>query len=256
MYLRGSLEKVALESAIRESGEEAKFPVYRRFIVERFKERQARREERYSRENWPVRRLRLHKKEPDKGITGDSGTVVLGAIAINTSNFFIKLLAWLWTGSHSMFSEAIHSMADTLNQMILAYGIHKSTKNPTKDHPYGYSNAQYVTALISGVGIFCLGSGLSVYHGIHGLLSPGSMGSLWVAVTVLGISFVSESITLGLAVRSIRRSAREQDLSFTEYVLRGQDPAVNVVLLEDAAAVAGVVIAAGCMGLSEYTGKQ
>ena len=106
---------------------------------------------------------------------------MLGAIAINTSNFFVKLLAWVWTGSHSMFSEAIHSLADTLNQMILAYGIHKSNKNPTKDHPYGYSNAQYVTALISGVGIFCLGAGLSVYHGIHGLLTPGSMGNIWVA---------------------------------------------------------------------------
>lgn len=253
----GSLEKVAVEHAIRESGEdEAKFPVYRKFIMERFKEKQKRREEKYSRENWPVRRLRLHNKESDKGITGETGTVVLGAIAINTSNFIIKLLAWVWTGSHSLFSEAIHSLADTLNQMILAYGIHQSTKDPTKDHPYGYSNAQYVTALISGVGIFCLGSGLSVYHGIQGLLSPGSIGSLWVALTVLGVSFVSESITLGLAVRSIRRSARQQDLSFTEYVLSGQDPAVNVVLLEDAAAVAGVVIAAGCMGLSDLTGSH
>ena len=180
---------------------------------------------------------------------------MLGAIAINTSNFAIKLVAWIWTGSHSMFSEAIHSLADTLNQMILAYGIHKSNKHPTKDHPYGYSNAQYVTALISGVGIFCLGAGLSVYHGIHGLMSPGSMESLWVALTVLGISFASEGVTLGLAVKSIRRSARRQGMNFTEYVLSGLDPAVNVVLLEDAAAVAGVVIAAGCMGLSELSGN-
>lgn len=276
MFERGSLEKVALEHAIRESGEdEAKFPVYRRFIMERFKEKQRRRDEKYSRENWPVRQLRLlslsgvqsnsqhslarrrlRNKESDKGITGESGTVVLGAIAINTSNFAVKLLAWLWSGSHSMFSEAIHSLADTLNQMILAYGIHKSTKHPTKDHPYGYSNAQYVTALISGVGIFCLGAGVSVYHGIHGLMSPGSMGSLGVALGVLGISFVSESITLGLAVRSIRRSANLQKMTFTEYVLSGLDPAVNVVLLEDAAAVAGVVIAASCMGLSELTGND
>ena len=155
-----------------------------------------------------------------------------------------------------MFSEAIHSLADALNQMILAYGIHKSNKNPTKDHPYGYSNAQYVTALISGVGIFCLGAGLSVYHGIHGLLTPGSMGNIWVALGVLGISFVSESITLGLAVRTIRRSARLQSMTFSEYVLSGLDPCVNVVLLEDAAAVAGVMIAAGCMGLSEVTGSH
>ena len=165
--------------------------------------------------------------------------VVLGAIAINTSNFFVKLCGWVYTGSHSMFSEAIHSLADTVNQLILAYGIHKSTSTPTKNHPYGYSNVQYVSALISGVGIFCLGAGLSVYHGITGLVSPSSMESMWIAMSILGISFISESITLALAVRSIRRSARDQNMSFTEFVLSGYDPCVNVVLLEDAAAVAG-----------------
>ena len=165
--------------------------------------------------------------------------VVLGAIAINTSNFFVKLLAWVYTGSHSMFSEAIHSLADTVNQLILAYGIHKSTSTPTKSHPYGYSNVQYVSALISGVGIFCLGAGLSVYHGITGLVTPSHMESMWVAMSILGVSFISESITLGLAVRSIRRSAQDQNMSFTEFVLSGYDPCVNVVLLEDMAAVAG-----------------
>ena len=82
------------------------------------------------------------------------------------------------------------------------------------------------------------------------------MGNIWVALGVLGISFVSESITLGLAVRTTRRSARLQNMSFSEYVLSGLDPCVNVVLLEDAAAVAGVMIAAGCMGLSEVTGSH
>ena len=136
---------------------------------------------------------------------------MVSAIAINTANFLLKLGGWAWTGSHSMFSEAIHSMADTLNQMILAYGIHKSNSAPSKDHPYGYSNAQYVTALISGVGIFFLGTGLSVYHGITGLLSHGGIENIWVALGILGISFLSESVTLALAIRSIKRSARDQE---------------------------------------------
>ena len=136
---------------------------------------------------------------------------MISAIAINTVNFGLKLGAWAGTGSHSMFSEAIHSMADTLNQMILAYGIHKSNSAPSKDHPYGYSNAQYVTALISGVGIFCLGAGLSVYHGITGLLSHGGIENIWLALGILGASFLSESVTLALAIRSIKRSARDQE---------------------------------------------
>jgi len=253
----GSLEKVQLEKDVRDSNmEEAKFPVYKKYLLERYREKQKRREEKYSRENWPVRQLRFAKKDTEKGLTGESGMVVLGAIAINTSNFFVKMIAWAFTGSHSMFSEAIHSLADTVNQLILAYGIHKSNSTPDKRHPYGYSNVQYVSALISGVGIFCMGAGLSVYHGITGLVSPGSLESIWIAMGILGVSFVSESITLGLAVRSIKRSAAEQNMGFTEFVLSGYDPCVNVVLLEDAAAVAGVVIAASCMGLSHMSGSH
>ena len=85
--------------------EESKFPVYKRYLMEKLKERERRKEEQLSRtrKNWPVRRLRFHQK--DHSITGDSGRVVLSAIAINTGNFGIKLLAWAATGSHSMFSE-------------------------------------------------------------------------------------------------------------------------------------------------------
>eukprot|EP00092_Neocalanus_flemingeri_P020297 GFUD01021987.1.p1 GENE.GFUD01021987.1~~GFUD01021987.1.p1 ORF type:complete len:530 (+),score=135.32 GFUD01021987.1:57-1646(+) len=251
----GSLEKVQIEREVRElNEEELQFPVYKKYFVDKLKEREKKKAEKLSRENWPVRRLRLHKKEA--GITGESGRVVLSAIAINTGNFGIKLVAWASTGSHSMFSEAIHSLADTLNQVILAYGIHKSTSTPTKDHPYGYHNVQYVTALISGVGIFCLGAGLSVYHGVMGLLTPHGMDSIWLAMGILAASFVSESVTLALAVKSIKRSAREQNMSFTDFVSQGWDPCVNVVLLEDLAAVAGVVIAGSCMGLSHYTGSH
>ena len=248
----GSIEKMILEREVREDLVEAKeLPMYKKFLIDKMKERERRRDERMSRANWPVRRLGLK----ESGITGDSGRVVLSAMAINLGNFGIKLGAWFYTGSSSMFSEAIHSLADTGNQAILAYGISKSESKPTKSHPYGYSNIQYVMALISGVGIFCVGAGLSVYHGVIGLLVPHSMEGIWVAMTILGISFVSESVTLALAVRSIQQSARNQDMTFSQFVWSGWDPCVNVVLLEDLAAVLGVVTAAGCMGLSHYTGS-
>ena len=248
----GSMEKMILEREVREDLVEAKqLPMYKKFFIDKMKERERKRDERMSRANWPVRRLRFKE---DHGITGDSGKVVLTAMGINLGNFGIKLGAWFYTGSSSMFSEAIHSLADTGNQAILAYGITKSESKPTKSHPYGYSNIQYVMALISGVGIFCVGAGLSVYHGIIGLLLPHGMEGIWVAMAILGISFVSESVTLALAVRSIRQSARNQDMTFSQFVWSGWDPCVNVVLLEDLAAVLGVVTAAGCMGLSHYTG--
>jgi zinc transporter 9 len=251
----GSLEKVEIEKEIKErTKEEDYFPVFKKLLVDKVREREKKKAEKISRENWPVRNIKFDQDKA--GITGSSGRVVLSAIVINTANFGIKLVACVLTGSHSMFSETIHSLADTLNQCILAYGIHYSTKNPSKDHPYGYSNMQYVTALISGVGIFCIGSGLSAYHGIMGLTTPHELESIQLALGILGISFVSESVTLYLAVQSIRKSAEEKNTTFLEFVWSGWDPCVNVVLLEDLAAVIGVSVAAGCMSLSHYTGSH
>lgn len=101
----------------------------------------------------------------------------------NGTNFVIKLLAWYMTGSHSLFAEAIHSLADTINQIILAYGIHKSTQSANVDHPYGYANMRHVASLISGVGIFCVGAGLSFYHGFTGLVGMAPVDNLhWVRI--------------------------------------------------------------------------
>ena len=138
--------------------------------------------------------------------------------------------------------------ADTANQLILVYGIRKSVKKSDSKHPYGYSNMPYVSSLISGVGIFCMGAGLSVYHGITGLVEPHPIESLPLAFGILAASFVSESVTLVMAIKSIRESAAKLEMGFFEFVIGGYDPCVNVVLLEDVAAVAGVVIAGGAMG--------
>lgn len=108
-----------------------------------------------------------------------SGRVVITAVAINGINFILKLVAWMYTGSHSLFSEAIHSLADTINQLILAYGIHKSIQKADEYHPYGYTNMRYVASLISGVGIFFFGTGLSLYHGIQGLIHMEPIGQLY-----------------------------------------------------------------------------
>ncbi|KAF8791416.1 proton-coupled zinc antiporter SLC30A9, mitochondrial-like [Argiope bruennichi] len=201
-------------------------------------------------------RSTMHKEERKRQelIIKTSGRVVLTAVVINATNFALKVLAWLHTGSHSMFAEAIHSLADTGNQLILFYGIKKSLQTPTQYHPYGYHNMRYVASLISGVGVFFLGTGLSVYHGINGILHPETMESLYWAYVVLGGSLISEGGTLVVAFRETLRGARRDELTFFQYVLRGRDPSVNVVLLEDIAAVFGIFIAAGCMSLTSYTG--
>uniref|UniRef100_A0A669BD29 Proton-coupled zinc antiporter SLC30A9, mitochondrial n=1 Tax=Oreochromis niloticus TaxID=8128 RepID=A0A669BD29_ORENI len=179
----------------------------------------------------------------------------LCSVLRNGLNFFFKLLAWVYTGSASMFSEAIHSLADTCNQALLALGISQSVRNPDAVHPYGFSNMRYIASLISGVGIFMMGAGLSWYHGIMGLLHPEPIESLLWAYCILAGSLVSEGATLLVAINEIKKSARQQGLSFYEYVMQSRDPSTNVVLLEDAAAVLGVILAAGCMGLTSLTGN-
>ncbi|KAG8134843.1 putative Zinc transporter 9-like protein [Naja naja] len=159
------------------------------------------------------------------------GKVVMVAICINGLNFFFKLLAWVYTGSASMFSEAIHSLADTCNQALLALGISQSVRIPDQSHPYGFTNMRYIASLISGVGIFMMGAGLSWYHGIIGLLNPQPIESLLWAYCILAGSLVSEG------------------------VIQACDPSTNVVLLEDTAAVLGVMLAATCMGLTSLTGN-
>ncbi|XP_030047200.1 proton-coupled zinc antiporter SLC30A9, mitochondrial isoform X1 [Microcaecilia unicolor] len=183
------------------------------------------------------------------------GKVVMVAICINGLNFFFKLLAWVYTGSASMFSEALHSLADTCNQALLALGISQSARIPDPGHPYGFTNMRYIASLISGVGIFMMGAGLSWYHGIIGLIHPQPIESLLWAYCILAGSLVSEGATLLVAINEIRKSAQTRGISFYQYVMQSRDPSTNVVLLEDAAAVFGVIIAATCMGLTSITGN-
>ncbi|KAL0883959.1 hypothetical protein ABMA27_016015 [Loxostege sticticalis] len=198
---------------------------------------------------------RLRPETEEMGLRTRSGRVVLTAIGINGCNFVFKLCAWFYTGSHSLFSECIHSLADTVNQLILAYGIHKSVQMADPDHPYGYTNMRYVSSLISGVGIFCVGSGLSFYHGVTGILDPQPLHDFFWAYFVLGGAVVSEGATLMVALNAVRKGAKEANVPLYEYVMRSSDPSVNVVLLEDTAAVAGVTVAASCMAISQYTGN-
>ncbi|KAH8420993.1 hypothetical protein KR222_000947 [Zaprionus bogoriensis] len=207
------------------------------------------------------RRLRTYRREigpprnDENKHSEKSGMVVAIAIAINAANLLFKLGGWLYSGSHSMFAEVIHSLADLVNQLILAFGIYKSAQQPNTDHPYGYMNMRYVSSLISGVGIFCVGCGLSIYHGIEGIIHPQNVeDSFWVYCILVG-GIISEGATLLVAIKELKRAAKAQNTTFRNYVVSGTDPCVNVVLCEDAAAVAGVIIAGVCMGLSNWTGK-
>ena len=166
-----------------------------------------------------------------------------------------KFVAFFATGSGAMLSEGIHTFADLLNQILLLVGIKRSGNDPNDHYAYGYGAERYVWALISAVGIFFLGCGVTVYHGISSLLHEREpVSNYGWAIGVLIISFVIEFYVLAVAVQAVRKAADGQP--FFRYLRKEADPAVVAVVLEDSAACLGVLIAFAAIILTKLTGHE
>lgn len=173
-----------------------------------------------------------------------SATAVISAISGNAFITIIKVIAFLFSGSSAMLAEAIHSGADVVNQIFLLFGIRQSETAPNAEYQWGTGHARYVWNLISAVGVFFAGCGISVYRGIHALVYPESVASgtiFYVSLGVLVVSFGLDGYTLIVAARGIR--AKKGNMDFTEYLLEGDDPTIVGVFLEDVVATLGVFIA-------------
>ncbi len=184
-----------------------------------------------------------------------SKTAVYAAIAGNTLVMLAKFGAFAVTGSGAMLSEGIHSVADVMNQGLLAVGIRTSERDADDAHPYGFGQARFAWALVSAVGIFFLGAGVTLYHGIDSLIHGSEVeGGAW-ALAGLGFALLIEGATLIIATRAVRAQARDAGMSLWRYTREGPDPMGVAVLLEDGAAVLGVLIAATAVGLTMVTGS-
>ena len=186
-------------------------------------------------------------------MAADSKSSVVAALVGNTFVMIMKFGAWFMTGSGSMFSEGIHTLADVLNQLLLLVGIVRSGKGPTEKYQYGHGQERFVWALVSAVGIFFLGCGVTLYHGIAGLFGDHvPMKSLEWAIGVLTLSLIIEGIVLLIAVKGLLAAADGRP--FISYLRKEADPSAVAVLLEDSAACLGVIFAMIAIGLSHWTG--
>ncbi|KAJ3349449.1 hypothetical protein HDU91_006387 [Kappamyces sp. JEL0680] len=162
--------------------------------------------------------------------------------------FAIKAATAFETQSSSMFAESMHSLADVLNESLLLFGVYRSLKEPDATHPYGFISERYAWALVSGVGVFFLGGGVTLYHGISNfLLNSHVVTDISNALYALGGCLLFESVTLSIAARHIYTQAMQAKQPFWEYFHRGADPASVQVFMEDSAAFSGVVIAGCCL---------
>ena len=179
----------------------------------------------------------------------------LPVIAAFTGNAIVcvaKFFGFAVTGSGAMFSEAIHSLADTANQSLLVIGVRKSVKKPDDKYPYGYGKERYIWALISACGIFFIGCGITVYHGITTLISGQEVHFNSLNLYILLAAFIIESFTLWLAYRDLRNHFPHEKL---RKIMEHADPTTLAVVYEDGLAVVGVFIAFLSIWLAHVTGR-
>ena len=172
---------------------------------------------------------------------GGSTKVVLAALAGNALIAVTKFAASVMTGSSAMFSEAIHSSVDTGNQALLLYGIRRSSRPADEEHPFGYSKEIYFWSFIVAILIFALGAGVSIYEGIEKVLHPEEMRNVYINYIVLGVAIVFESVALWIAV--LEFNARRGNKPIFRAIRDSKDPSLITVLLEDTAAMTGLIIA-------------
>ncbi|QPC86581.1 cation diffusion facilitator family transporter [Mesorhizobium sp. NBSH29] len=170
-----------------------------------------------------------------------SKTVIYAALAGNFLIAITKFGAAAFTGSSAMLSEGVHSLVDTGNGALLLYGLHRAARPADRTHPLGHGRELYFWSFIVAVLVFALGAGISFYEGIAHIMHPEPVANPMANYIVLGLSMVFEGGTWAVALKEFRKS--KGNAGYIEAVRKSKDPSVFTVLLEDSAALLGLVVA-------------
>ncbi|MGI5212842.1 cation diffusion facilitator family transporter [Plantactinospora sp. CA-290183] len=182
------------------------------------------------------------------------GTVIVAGLA-NLTVAVAKALAGVLSGSAAVLAEAAHSVADTTTEVLLFVALRRGTRPADAEHPFGHGRESYLWAFVAAVVTFVVGAGFSILQGVDAIRSRHQDLDATVAYLVLAVSFVAESISLTRSVRQLGRRARRWRLSWLRVARNTPNTAVKAVLLEDCAALVGLVLAGAGVTLSELTGN-
>lgn len=172
-------------------------------------------------------------------------------MAANIAIGIAKFIGAAISGSSAMMSEGIHSIVDSVNEILLLYGIEQSKLAPDEQYPLGRGQELYFWSLMVGVLIFALGGGISIYEGFHSLQHLEPSKSPMVSYVVLGMSAIFESIALFISVREFKKNFPLENISLWESIRRSKDPSSFIVIMEDSAALVGLFVAFMGIILSE-----
>ncbi|NMM38158.1 MAG: cation transporter [Glaciimonas sp.] len=167
--------------------------------------------------------------------------VVYAALAGNFAIALIKFVAAAITGSSAMLSEAVHSLVDTVNELLLLYGMKRAAKGPDDSHPFGYGRELYFWSFIVTLLVFALGAGVSLYEGVVHLRNPEAMTNPLINYLVLGVSIICEGASWWVALKAFRATKGKQ--GYFDAFRASKDPGVFIVLFEDGAALLGLLVA-------------
>lgn len=177
-----------------------------------------------------------------------SKIAIYAALAGNGLIAITKFFASAYTGSSAMFSEAIHSVVDTGNQILLLYGIKRSERPADKTHPFGYGMEIYFWSFVVAILLFGLGSGISIYEGVSKIKYPNPVTDPFINYIVIGFAIFFETIAFSVAYRELGKTKGSQSL--IKAIRASKDPTIFTVLFEDFAALLGLIVA----GVAIYLG--
>ena len=186
-------------------------------------------------------------------MSASGGTrAIFAALAANIGIAIVKFVAAAISGSAAMLAEGVHSLADSVNQLLLLLGGRRARRAADEEHPFGHGRERYVYAFVVSIILFSIGGVFSLYEGIEKLREPHPLTNWWLPVAVLVIAIGLEGFSLRTALREARPQKGSQ--SWVQFVRRAKAPELPVVMLEDTAALTGLVFALLGVGLTVVTG--
>jgi cation diffusion facilitator family transporter len=183
--------------------------------------------------------------------SGGGTKAIVAAFFANLGIAIAKFVGFLFTSSASMLAESIHSFADTGNQGLLLLGGRRARKAPDKEHPFGYGRERYFWAFVVALVLFSLGSLFAIFEGIEKIRHPHELDSIEWAIAILVVAIGLESISMRTAVVEVNHARGSVPLR--RYIRRAKEPELPVVLLEDAGALLGLVIALTAIIVAKVT---
>lgn len=185
--------------------------------------------------------------------SGGSTRAIVAALLANLGIAVAKFVGFVFTGASSMLAESIHSVADTGNQVLLLVGGKRAQRVATRQHPFGFGRERFFWAFVVSIVLFTLGSAFALYEGIEKLRHPHELDSVGVAIAILLVAIGLEGWSFRTAVREAR--PHKGSGSWFRFIRRSKQPELPVVLLEDSAALVGLVLALAAIGMAKITGN-